>query len=135
MRFLANENVTGTVIQELRQRGHDVLSVKESMRSEHDDVILARAQQEQRIVVTHDKDFGELAFRSRLPASCGVILLRLEGSDPDTDSQRILEALESRTDWTGHFSVITDNRIRMRPLPVVPPPGGAGPKRHKKRGK
>src|SRR5438105_3553098 len=68
MRFLANENVTGTVIQELRQRGHDVLSVKESMRSEEDDVILARAQAEQRIVVTHDKDFGELAFRSQLPA-------------------------------------------------------------------
>jgi predicted nuclease of predicted toxin-antitoxin system len=103
MRFLANENVTGTVIQGLRQRGHDVLSVKESMRSEHDDVILARAQAEQRIVVTHDKDFGELAFRSQLPASCGVILFRLAGSDPDTDNQRILEALESRTDWTGIF--------------------------------
>ena len=63
MRFLVNENVTGTVIQELRQRGHNVLSVKESMRSEQDDVILARAQREQRLVVTHDKDFGELAFR------------------------------------------------------------------------
>ena len=46
MRFLVNENVTGTVIQELRQRGHDVLAVKESMRSELDDVILARAQAE-----------------------------------------------------------------------------------------
>ena len=79
MRFLANENVTATVIRELRQRGHDVLSAKESMRSERDDVILARAQAEQRIVVTHDKDFGELAFWSLLPASCGVILLRLAG--------------------------------------------------------
>jgi hypothetical protein len=39
MRFLADENVTGTVIQELRQRGHDVLSVKESMRSEQDEVM------------------------------------------------------------------------------------------------
>ena len=74
MRFLANENVTATVIRELRQRGHDVLSAKESMRSHKDEVILARAQAEERIVVTHDKDFGELAFRSQLPASCGVIL-------------------------------------------------------------
>lgn len=120
MRFLINENVTGTVIQELRQRGHDVLSAKELMRSESDDVILARAQVEQRIVVTHDKDFGELAFRSQLPASCGIILFRLSGSDPDADNRRILEALESRTDWTGHFSVVTDDRIRMRPLPTVP---------------
>jgi predicted nuclease of predicted toxin-antitoxin system len=82
MRFLVNENVTATVIQELRQRGHDVLSAKESMRAEQDDVILARAQAEQRIVVTHDKDFGELAFRSQLPSSCGVILCRLAGSTP-----------------------------------------------------
>jgi predicted nuclease of predicted toxin-antitoxin system len=132
MRFLANENVTGTVIQELRQRGHDVLSVKESMRSEQDDVILARAQAEQRIVVTHDKDFGELAFRFQLPATCGVILFRLAGSDPETDNQRIIQALESRTDWAGHFSVITDNRIRMRALPVAPAPRSARPRKRKK---
>ena len=49
------------------------------MRSVADDAILARAQTEERIVVTHDKDFGELAFRSQLPASSGVILLRLSG--------------------------------------------------------
>jgi predicted nuclease of predicted toxin-antitoxin system len=132
MRFLANENVTGTVIQELRQRGHDVLAVKESMRSEQDDVILARAQAEQRIVVTHDKDFGELAFRSQLPASCGVILFRLAGTEPDADNQRILEVLESRTDWPGHFSVVTDDRIRMRPLPALPPPRGARARKRKK---
>ncbi len=121
MRLLVNENVTSTVIQELRQRGHDVLSVKESMRSEQDDVILARAQSEQRLVVTHDKDFGELAFRYHLPATCGVILLRLTGSDPGADSRRIVEALEGRSDWAGHFSIITDDRIRMRPLPGTPP--------------
>ena len=120
MRILANENVTATVIRELRQNGHDVLSVKESMRSEADDVILARAQGEQRLVVTHDKDFGELAFRSRLPASCGVVLFRLSGSDRDSDNRRVLEALESRTDWAGYFSVVTDDRIRMRSLPVSP---------------
>jgi predicted nuclease of predicted toxin-antitoxin system len=115
MRFLVNENVSGTVIQELRQRGHDVLAVKESMRSERDEVILARAQADERIVLTHDKDFGELAFRIHLPATCGVILLRVTGSDPDTDNQRILETLASRDDWAGHFSVSTDDRIRMRP--------------------
>ena len=132
MRFLVNENVTGTVIQELRQRGHDVLSVKESMRSEQDDVILARAQTEQRIIVTHDKDFGELAFRSNLPASCGIILLRLAGADPDTDNQRILNALESRTDWAGNLSVVTDDRIRMRSLPVPPASRRGRPRNRKK---
>jgi len=117
MRMIVNENVTRTVIDELRKRGHDVLSVKESMRGAGDDVILARAEAEQRLVVTHDKDFGELAFRFRLPATCGIVLFRLSGSEPDADNQRILDVLESRTDWAGHFSVVTDDRVRMRPLP------------------
>lgn len=122
MRMVLNENLSATVIAELRQRGHDVLSVKESMRSAPDDIILARAQAEQRLVVTHDKDFGELAFRARLPAACGIVLLRLSGTDRDTDNRRVLEALESRTDWAGHFAVVTDAGIRMRPLPP-PVPG------------
>jgi predicted nuclease of predicted toxin-antitoxin system len=100
-----------------------VLSVKESLRGEKDSPILARAQAEQRLVVTHDKYFGELAFRVGLPAECGVILLRLSGDDPDADNQRALQAIESRSDWAGHFSVVTEDRIRMRPLPgaFVPP--------------
>lgn len=117
MRILANENVTRTVIAGLRAKGHDVLSVKESLRGEKDDTILARAQSEKRIVLSHDKDFGELAFRVGLSAECGVILLRLSGTDPDADNKRALEAIESRTDWEGHFSVVTADRIRMRPLP------------------
>jgi predicted nuclease of predicted toxin-antitoxin system len=122
MRVLANENVSATVIQVLRDHGHDVLSVKESLRGEKDPAILARAQAEQRLVVTHDKDFGELAFRAGLPAECGVILLRLAGDDPDADNRRALLAMESRSDWAGHFSVVSDDRIRMRPLPAIPPP-------------
>lgn len=120
MRIIANENVSRTVIHELRSRGHDVLSVKEAMRSATDEEILARAQAEERLVVTHDKDFGELAFRFGLPAGCGVVLFRLSGADPDTDNRRVLEVLESRTDWVGHFSTVTDDRIRMRPLPGAP---------------
>src|SRR5882762_6574201 len=96
MRILANENVTRTAIEGLRAKGHDVLSVKESLRGEKDDAILVQAQTEKRIVLTHDKDFGELAFRMGLPAECGVILMRLSGTDPDADNKRALEAIESR---------------------------------------
>ena len=117
MRIIANENVSGTVIHGLRRRGHDVVSVKEVMRSSSDADILLRAVQEHRLVATHDKDFGALAFRWGLPATSGVILFRLSGDNPDADNQRILGALEGRTDWAGHFSVVTDDRIRVRPLP------------------
>ena len=93
---------------------------QESMRGAPDDVILARAQAEKRLLITQDKDFGELAFRSNLPASYGIVLLRLSGTSPHSDNQRALEALESRVDWAEHFSVVTDDRIRMRPLLTNP---------------
>ena len=120
MRWIVNENVSGTVIRTLRDRGHDVLSVKESLRGTGDPHILAQAQAEQRVLVTHDKDFGELAFRCGLPASSGVVLFRLSGADPESDNRRVLEVLESSVDWTGHFAVVTDDRVRIRPLPRTP---------------
>jgi hypothetical protein len=76
MRFLVNEHIPPTAVRRLRELGHDVLSVKENMAGSADSAVLARAAVEQRVLVTFDKDFGELAFRSRLPAGCGVILLR-----------------------------------------------------------
>lgn len=93
-------------------------SVKEMMRGASDREVLARAQAEERLVVTFDKDFGELAFRSRLPATSGVILFRLSGPSPEVDNARALAALESGLDWSGNFAVVTDDRIRLRPLPV-----------------
>ncbi len=87
------------------------------MRGADDATILQRAEVEQRLVLTHDKDFGELAFRHKLPDSRGIILFRLSGPEPSADNQRLLDVINGRTDWPGHFSVVTDHRIRMRPLP------------------
>ena len=117
MRIIANENISARVLDELRARGHDVLSVKESMRGAKDPEVLSRGHAEQRVVVTHDKDFGELAFRFGLPAECGIVLFRLAGGNPEADRRRIVDVLEARVDWTGHFSVVDDEKIRVRPLP------------------
>ncbi len=117
MRLLTNENIPESAVGALRDRGHDVLAVKESMRGADDQAILARAQIESRLVVTQDKDFGELAFRLGLPAEGGIVLFRLAGDDPDADIRRMVEVIDSRTDWAGQFAVATDDRIRMRPLP------------------
>nr|WP_261360669.1 DUF5615 family PIN-like protein [Aeoliella straminimaris] len=118
--MLANENIASSVIAELRQLGHDVLWAKESLQGEPDSVLLARAQAETRILLTHDKDFGELAFREGCPAECGIILIRLCGEDPQSDKGRVIEVLTSREDSVGHFSVVESERIRMRLL--APPP-------------
>jgi predicted nuclease of predicted toxin-antitoxin system len=118
MRIIANENIMATVIRELRNRGHDVLWVKESTPGASDEAVLALAQSDQRVVLTHDKDFGELAFRFGLPADCGVLLARPSGDSPQADADQLIAVLESRDDWQGHFSVISQGRLRMRPLPT-----------------
>ena len=62
MRLLADENVAGETVEALRQQGHDVAWVRTGSPGLADEEVLRRAVSEGRIVVTFDKDFGELAF-------------------------------------------------------------------------
>jgi predicted nuclease of predicted toxin-antitoxin system len=82
-----------------------------------DPAVLARAAAEGRILITFDKDFGELVFRSGLPSPAGIVLFRITPASPSRVAQVAVTVLESRTDWEGHFSVIEENRLRMTPLP------------------
>ena len=100
----------------LRDLGHDVLWVRTDFPGSSDDTILARAQAEERIVITFDKDFGELAFRMGLPASCGVVLFRIKSPTAELQVRRVLAVLSQRNDWAGSFAVVTNDRIRIRPL-------------------
>ena len=116
MRILADENFPGLSVQELRRLGHDVLWVRTAMPGAGDNAILARAQTEQRLLVTLDKDFGELAFGMRLPASCGVVLFRMKMTNARGAAIKMAKVLNSRSDWNGNFTVVEDGRMRMRPL-------------------
>jgi len=77
IRLFANENFPLDAVEALRADSHDVAWIREDSRGASDDKILLQAQEENRIVLTFDKDFGELAFRSKLPAQSGVILFRI----------------------------------------------------------
>lgn len=118
MRLLANENFPGDAVTALRQHGHDVAWVRTDSPGSSDVEVLDRAQREHRIIVTFDKDFGELAFRLRLPALYGIILFRISTPTSRHVAQTAVAALNSRTDWTGHFAVVEDSRIRITPLPA-----------------
>ena len=117
MRLLANENFPLDAVEALRKIGHDVTWIREDARGSQDEQVLARAQKEDRILVTFDKDFGELAFRSKLPATSGVILFRISAPSSQHVASVAVQAIASRSDWAGHFSVIEDHRIRMTLLP------------------
>ncbi len=83
-----------------------------------DDVaVLARAVAENRVLITFDKNFGELAVHQKLPATSGVILLRIKATSSQEAAKKVTTVLTGRDDWPGHFSVIDDQRIRIRVLP------------------
>jgi predicted nuclease of predicted toxin-antitoxin system len=118
VRILANENFPGEAVEVLRSSGHDVVWVRTDAPGSKDRAILEWGEAEKRLLLTFDKDFGELAYRLHMPASGGVILFRISISSPAKVAQKVRAVLESRTDWVGYFSVVEDTRIRMKPLPV-----------------
>jgi predicted nuclease of predicted toxin-antitoxin system len=75
-KFLANENVPGEVVEAARQAGHDLASIADLSPGADDDAVLRTALADNRVLVTFDKDFGEMAFREGKTATCGVVLLR-----------------------------------------------------------
>ncbi len=122
MRLLANENFPGDAVDALRQRGHDVAWTRTDAPGSSDPVVLARAMAEARVLITFDKDFGELAYHAGLPATCGVVLFRISPDSPSRVARAAVAVLESRHDWSGHFSVVEEHRVRMALLPPTPGP-------------
>jgi hypothetical protein len=116
MRFLADENFPGAAITALTAARHDVVSIRIAEPGARDRDVLARAAREERILLTFDKDFGELAANTALPAGCGIVLFRRRVPKSAAPARRLAEIISSRDDWAGHFSVIEPGRTRMRAL-------------------
>jgi Domain of unknown function (DUF5615) len=116
MRFLAHENFPGAAVSMLKSAGHDILWVPTEAPGTSDREVLARAARESRILLTFDKDFGELARASALPASCGVLLFRIPMPTPSDVGAGLADLITARDDWAGHFSVVEPGRVRMRAL-------------------
>lgn len=116
--LLADENIPRPMVSALRDAGWDVRSVAESSPGMSDDDVLALVRAEQRVLLTEDKDFGELVFRLKRDIS-GVVLVRLPEAPWDVRLPRILAALERRAGTLiGTYTVIEPQRIRSRRIPV-----------------
>jgi hypothetical protein len=116
MRFLADENFPGAAVAAFEAAGHDIVWVRTAIPGASDADVLMAADREDRVLLTFDKDFGELAARSALPAGCGIILFRLPPPRSEPAARRLVIRIAARDDWGGHFSVIEPARIRMRQL-------------------
>lgn len=116
MKFLADECCDTVLVEALRAKGHDVLFVMEDLRGAEDESILLRAFEENRILISEDKDFGELVFRLRLPAK-GIVLLRFGAQDRQTKIPRMVDLVEREGQrLVGAFVVLEVDKTRIRPL-------------------
>jgi predicted nuclease of predicted toxin-antitoxin system len=122
MRFLANENFPLASIRLLREAGHDVLAVIQDSPGAKDPAVLAQADQEDRILLTFDRDYGELVYLRDFPVPPGIVYLRFipeSASEPAAILTGLLEL--PGLSLSGSFTVLERTRVRQRPLPPRSP--------------
>jgi predicted nuclease of predicted toxin-antitoxin system len=113
MRFLVDECTGKSVAHWLREQGHEVFSVYEEARGMTDDEILEKAYSENYILMTNDKDFGEMVHREKR-SHRGVILLRLINERAANKIAAIEDLLENYSDQLADsFVVVTETQVRI----------------------
>ncbi len=114
MILLADENLDKSVVARLRADGHEVLAVAEMKPGIGDDTVLALANERKALLVTEDKDFGELVFRQGLVHG-GVILVRLAGLPASEKGELLSRTLaEHQGEITKAFTVLSRGALRIR---------------------
>jgi predicted nuclease of predicted toxin-antitoxin system len=111
--FLADENIDHAIVSRLRDDGHDVVWVAELAPGLPDADVLAMATSQNRVVVTADKDFGELLFRRQMVGA--VVLVRLLGMEPNRKASIVADAVRLHgQEMENAFTVISPTSVRIR---------------------
>lgn len=115
MKFVADESVDYALVLQLRRLGHEIFSVSELSPSIPDEQVLKLANKHKAILITADKDFGELVFRQKLAAT-GVVLVRVFGLPEKFKLSIVIHAIsQSIKKMPRHFTVINPGQVRIRP--------------------
>lgn len=116
MNFLVDECCDALLVAGLRADGHDVLYIPEVAPGSDDNTVLQLAFSQQRVLLTEDKDFGELVVRLQLPA-LGIVLLRIEPAHSNIKLARLRDViLHDGSRIVGSFVVIDETKARFRSL-------------------
>ncbi|HEV7379114.1 MAG TPA: DUF5615 family PIN-like protein [Dyadobacter sp.] len=114
MRILADENIDYPVVRKLREKGFEVFSIMDMHQGENDDFVLSVANKLGCILLTNDKDFGDLIIRRQLPHK-GVILLRLSSHDLTEIADIVTTVLNKyKEEIVNKFTLVSDTKIRIR---------------------
>jgi predicted nuclease of predicted toxin-antitoxin system len=113
MTFLADEDVDRQIVERLRRDGYEISYVAESL-GIADEIVLSESRSSTSVLITADKDFGELVFRQRL-TSTGILLIRLLGLSAAAKASLVSAALRQRAwELPGTFAVLIPGSIRIR---------------------
>jgi predicted nuclease of predicted toxin-antitoxin system len=116
VRWLADECVAAPLVALLRSHGNDVLYVAEAAAGWSDDDVIELALREERLLLTEDKDFGDLVFRRKRSVP-GVVLIRIAPENFALKTQRLTAAVERYGQGLfGRYMVIEEGRFRSRHL-------------------
>jgi predicted nuclease of predicted toxin-antitoxin system len=119
MNFVADESCAGPVIRALRDAGHDVLAIAEVTQGAPDEQVLECALNEKRVLITEDRDFGELVY-AHGRSSAGVILVRFHSSVRRAKAPSVLEAVTRLSSQLQNaFTVIEPGRVRISNRPLI----------------
>jgi predicted nuclease of predicted toxin-antitoxin system len=114
--LLADECCDALLVAGVRADGHDVVYMKEVAPGSDDDTVLRMAATQQRILLTEDKDFGEMVVRLRRSAY-GLVLLRMNPADSPAKLARRRHLLQHHGQrLAGSFTVLDRKMVRFRPL-------------------
>ncbi|MDE0027529.1 MAG: DUF5615 family PIN-like protein [Spirochaetaceae bacterium] len=117
MRFLADESCDYAVIRALRSAGHDVVAIADAYAQAPDIEVAALAVSDGRVLLTEDKDFGQLVFAYG-EASLGVVLLRYPAQVRGAMGDDVVDLAAKHGDrLAGSFVVVAPAQIRFRPMP------------------
>lgn len=114
MNFLADEGIDRQIVEHLREEGHVIKYVAEMETGISDNAVFELANKEGLVLLTADKDFGELVFRLQ-QVSKGVVLIRLAGLYPAKKAEIVVSIINRHAqELVEAFSVITPAGIRIR---------------------
>ena len=113
MRFLADESCDACMIRALRGAGHDVMAVAQTHQGADDSVVIQLAVDAERVLITEDKDFGQLVYAAGHDHG-GVIFLRYPFQARHHIAGQLVELVRDRDQMLAHaFVVIEPGRIRI----------------------
>ena len=119
MRWLIDECVDADLVVLLRESEHDVIYMSDVAPHTTDTQVMNRADRENRLLLTEDKDFGDLVFRQARPVPA-IVLLQIDSTRRSHKGARLLAAIDRFGDnLLRNYTVIEAARFRSRPLRLI----------------